>query len=335
MKTQKTQLKQHGPSLSPDRAAARDVLTLEAAALTAQADALADMTDHGFDRALDVILNLKGRLIVSGMGKAGHVARKIAATLASTGTPASFVHPAEASHGDLGMVTDQDAVLLLSKSGESAELRDMVNYCKRFSIPLVAMTAAPQSTLGAQADVLLALVPHAEACPNQQAPTTSTILMMGMGDALAVALMKRRGFSATDFRQYHPGGKLGGQLLAVKNVMKQGADLPLVAHDATVAAAEKIMSAHNFGCAIAVHADGTLAGFLTDGDLRRHLGPDLLQTKIVSIMNKTPRTIAHDALCSAAIAVMNTHNITQLIVTEAQTPVGLLRLHDILRAGVA
>jgi arabinose-5-phosphate isomerase len=331
----KSQLKQDNAALTADREAAIAVLRLEAAALTAQAEALGLMRDDAFDRALDTVINLKGRLIISGMGKAGHVARKIAATCASTGTPASFVHPAEASHGDLGMITDQDAVLLLSKSGESAELRDIVTYCKRFSIPLLAMTAAPHSTLGQQADVLLTLVNHAEACPNQQAPTTSTILMMAMGDALAVALMKRRGFSATDFRQYHPGGKLGGQLLSVKQVMKQGAQLPLVPANNSVFDAQKIMSAHNFGCAIAVNADGTLAGFLTDGDLRRHLGPDLLLMPIVGIMNKTPRSIAHDALCSAAIAFMNQHNITQLIVTDGATPVGLLRLHDILRAGVA
>jgi arabinose-5-phosphate isomerase len=316
---------------TPDLDAARETLRLESDALLAQADLLGE----NFSAVLDLIQNLKGRLLVGGMGKAGHVGKKIVATLASTGTPASFVHPAEASHGDLGMITENDAVLLISKSGESTELRDLINYCKRFGIPLIAMTANPNSALGRQADHILQLVEMAEACPHQQAPTTSTIMMMGLGDAVAITLMKRRGFSATDFRQYHPGGKLGGQLLAVANVMHKTEVLPLISEGAMVSEAQAVMTERNFGCAIVTDPNGNLAGIVTDGDLRRHLSPTLPTLSVAKIMGRNPRTIAHDALCSAAIAVMNQHNITQLIVTDGKKPVGLIRLHDILRAGVA
>ena len=310
----------------------RQVLATEITALQ-QLDA---QLNGSFIEAINVLALCKGRVVVTGIGKSGHVARKISATFASTGTPAMFVHPAEASHGDLGMVTKDDVVLALSNSGEAGELGDIVAYAKRFSIPLIAMTASPESTLAQQADVILWVGPSPEACPNQQAPTTSTTLMIALGDAIAVALMKRRGFSATDFRQYHPGGKLGGQLLAVQTIMQQGDLLPLVSNTATMAETQTIMSDKNFGCAIIVDDKKELAGFITDGDIRRHLSPDLLQKKVTDIMGtKTPRTIAHDALAAAALAAMNQYNITQLVVTEGQTPVGLIRLHDIMRAGVA
>ncbi len=330
MCAQKTSLAPSPAAAGPDLASARETLRLESDALLQQAEAL----DTDFLAVLDVLEKLPGRLIVSGMGKAGHVAKKVTATFASTGTPANFVHPAEASHGDLGMITERDAVLLMSKSGESAELRDLINYCKRFGIPLIAMTMNPDSTLGRQADYLLRLVEIAEACPNQQAPTTSTILMMGLGDALSVALMKRRGFSATDFRQYHPGGKLGGKLLSVESVMHKGDALPIVSYAAMVSEAQAVMSEHNFGCAIVVDDKGELAGFLSDGDIRRHLSPILSTLPVAKIMGRNPYTIPHDALCAAAIAVMNQHDITQLIVVDGKKPVGLARLHDILRAGV-
>jgi arabinose-5-phosphate isomerase len=318
-------------TINDDLAVAREVLTLEADAL----HTLADTLDQRFSQTLDIIQSLKGRLIVTGMGKAGHVGKKMTATFASTGTPCYFVHPAEASHGDLGMVGESDAVLALSKTGESKELRDIINYCKRFSIPLIAMTAAPESTLAQQADVVLWIGPSPEACPNQQAPTTSTTLMIALGDAIAIALMKRRGFSASDFRTYHPGGKLGGQLLAVQTIMKQGDELPLVSENATMADAQKIISEKTFGCVIVVNAQNELAGFITDGDIRRHLSADLLQKKVTEIMNANPRKIESDALAAAALAVMNQYSITQLLVVEGKKPVGLVRLNDIMSAGVA
>ena len=314
-----------------DLRAAREVLNLESQALVALADSLND----SFTKALDIIVGLKGRLIISGMGKAGHVGKKVTATLASTGTPCYFVHPAESSHGDLGMISEDDAVLMLSNSGETKELGDMINYCKRFSIPLIAITSKPESTLGRQADVLLQLPPVAEACPNQQAPTTSTTMIMSMGDAIAISLMKRRGFSASDFRLYHPGGKLGGQLLAVSKIMQQGDALPLVSKDATMSDALKTISEKTFGCAIIINDKNELAGFMTDGDLRRHLSSDLLQQKVTDVMNATPINIDSTALAAEALAIMNQHSITQLLVVDNKKPVGLVRLHDIMRAGVA
>jgi arabinose-5-phosphate isomerase len=315
-----------------DLANGRDTLRAEAQGLLA----LADRLDESFIAALDIIEKRpNGRVIVSGMGKSGHVAKKMAATLASTGTPSFFVHPGEASHGDLGMVTDHDTVIALSKSGESAELRDIVSYCKRFEIPLIAILQNPHSSLGRQADVALVLPDLPEACPNQQAPTTSTTLTMALGDALAVALMKRRGFSATDFRQFHPGGKLGGQLLSVASIMKTGDDLPLVDQSADMKTLQSVMSARNYGCAIAVDAQGNLTGFVTDGDIRRHMSDALQGKKVSDLMGKSPMTIANDALAAAALAAMNQNNITQLVVTESGKPVGLVRLHDILRAGAA
>lgn len=317
---------------NPDTIVAAETLRLGAQGL----EALAASLDERFSAALDLIVGCNGRLIISGVGKPGHVAKKIVATLASTGTPATYVHPTEASHGDLGMVTENDVVLVLSKSGESKELKDIVEYCKRFGIKLIAMTQFPKSTLGLQADVILQMPDAREACPHQLAPTTSTTVMIAFGDALAMALMQRRGFSATDFRQYHPGGKLGGQLLAVAKIMHTGEELPLVPDTATVETTQRIMSASTFGCAIVINKAGELAGFVSDGDIRRHLSNDLLQKNVsVVIGTATPRTIAHDALAAAALALMNQYNITQLVVVENNKPVGLVRLHDILRAGVA
>lgn len=317
--------------IEQDLVHARETLRLESNALMKQAEIL----NADFSRIIDLIIGLQGRLIITGMGKSGHVGKKMAATFASTGTPSFFVHPAEASHGDMGMIGETDAVIALSKGGESPELRDIINYCKRFDIPLVAITAKPQSSLGRQADHLLCLADTMEACPNQQAPTTSTTLTIALGDALAVTLMKRRGFSATDFRQYHPGGKLGGQLVSVKSLMQKGESLPLVQENALIADALNIMSGGNFGCAIVTTANGNLAGFLTDGDIRRNLANDLAQKQVKDIMGKNPRTIESEALSAAALAAMNQHNITQLVVVQDDKPVGLIRLHDILRAGVA
>ena len=317
--------------MESDLLAAREVLTIEAEALTT----LAANLNEEFTKALDIIANLKGRLIVSGMGKAGHVGKKATATYASTGTPCYFVHPAEASHGDLGMISENDAVLMLSNSGETKELGDMINYCKRFSIPLIAMTSKRDSTLGREADIVLQLANVPEVCPNQQAPTTSTTMQLALNDAMAIALMKRRGFSASDFRLYHPGGKLGGQLLAVKTIMKQGDDLPLVLETSTMEQALKVISEKTFGCAIIVKDNNELAGFMTDGDIRRNLSSDLLQRKISDVMNSNPRRIDSNALASEALAIMNQHAITQLLVVNENTPVGLVRLNDIMKAGVA
>ncbi len=315
-----------------DIVAGRDVLRQEAHALLQ----LADRLGPSFVAALDILQQRQsGRVIVTGMGKSGHVGKKMAATFASTGTPAFFVHPAEASHGDLGMITDADTVIALSKGGESPELRDIVNYCKRFTIPLIAITQNATASLARQADVVLLLPDLPEACPNQQAPTTSTTVTMAYGDALAVGLMKRRGFSATDFRQFHPGGKLGGQLLAVAAVMKSGDDLPLVAATASARDVITVMSQKNYGCAIVAAANGTLAGFISDGDIRRQALTDISMRTAADLMHSNPYTIPADALAAAALALMNQHAITQLIVVDNQTPVGLVRLHDILRAGAA
>ena len=315
-----------------DLTIARDTLRLEANALMRQAEAL----DDSFSAIVDVIIGMKGKLIVSGMGKPGHISKKIAATMASTGTPSYFVHPGEASHGDLGMISETDVVLCLSKSGESTELRDLINYCKRFGVPLIGMTADENSSLGRQADYTLLMTKVVEACPNQQAPTTSTTQMIALGDALAMALMTRRGLSATQYRQWHPGGKLGGQLLAVSAVMHKADILPLVSDRATVNEAQAAMSAHNFGCAIITDTNGSMTGFVSDGDLRRNLSPTLGTRNVTEIMGTQPRTIDSEALTSAALAIMNQHNITQLVVVDTnQKPVGLLRLHDMLRAGVA
>jgi arabinose-5-phosphate isomerase len=313
-----------------DIAAARAVLATEAAALTALANGL----DSSLVRALDRIGGAN-RLVVSGMGKSGHVARKIAATFASTGTPSLFVHPAEASHGDLGMITPADAVLALSNSGETPELADLVDYTRRFAIPLIAITGRAESTLARAADVTLVLADAPEACPMGLAPTTSTTQMLALGDALAVALLARKGFTAADFRLFHPGGRLGRRLLRVRDLMHAGAEVPLAPASTPMHAAILAMTAGRFGCLGLVAEDGTLAGIITDGDLRRAMAPDLLTRSAAEVMTPTPRTIGADALAAEALRTMNDRRITALFVTEAGRPVGILHVHDLLRAGVA
>ncbi|HVJ36146.1 MAG TPA: KpsF/GutQ family sugar-phosphate isomerase [Terriglobia bacterium] len=311
-------------------AAAECVLRQEAIAL----NLLAESLNESFPQALDCIGAIKGRLIVTGMGKSGHIARKIAATLASTGTPAQFVHPAEASHGDLGMVTDKDAVLALSNSGETAELSDVINYTRRWHIPLIAMTGVAGSALGAAADIVLALPKVAEAGSIALAPTTSTTMMLALGDALAIALLERHGFSAEDFKEFHPGGKLGQRLLRVADLMHVGGELPLVAETASMSEALLVMTAKTFGCVGAVDGAGKLTGIVTDGDLRRHMGGDLLQMSVRDVMTPHPRTIRAAALAAEALGVMNEKSITSLFVVDAEHPVGIIRLHDCLRAGL-
>ena len=313
---------------------AQAVLAAEAAGLRALAASL----DDQFTRAVDQLSACNGRLVVSGMGKSGHVGRKIAATLASTGTPALFVHPAEASHGDLGMIVAGDAVLALSNSGETTELADIVAHARRFGLPLVAITGSAASALARAADVVLLLPPAPEACPMGLAPTTSTTMQLALGDALAVALLTRRGFTATEFSANHPGGKLGAQLRRVSDLMHAGDAAPLAPSDLLMDRALLLMTGKGFGCLGALGADGRLAGVLTDGDLRRAMGPDLLQRRVRDVMNPAPRTIGPDALAADALRMMNAlpRPVTSLFVLDAGgRPMGILHVHDLLRAGVA
>jgi arabinose-5-phosphate isomerase len=313
---------------------ARSVLGTEAAGLTALAAAL----DGRFVRAVDLLAQASGRVVVSGMGKSGHVGRKIAATFASTGTPAFFVHPAEASHGDLGMIVPGDAVLALSNSGETAELADLVAHTRRFALPLVGITARGGSALAQAADVLLLLPDAAEACPMGLAPTTSTTMQMALGDALAVALLTRRGFSESDFRQFHPGGKLGARLKRVAELMHTGDAVPLGTPETPMDRALLLMTEKRFGCLGVIDAAGRLIGIITDGDLRRAMGPDLLSRHVGEVMTGSPRTIGPDALAAEALHAMTARErpITSLFVVDpAGRPAGILHLHDLLRAGLA
>lgn len=288
-----------------------------------------------FSAAVALLGGIAGRVIVTGMGKSGHVGRKVAATLASTGTPSHFVHAAEASHGDLGMIQGGDAVLALSWSGETAELADIVTYAKRFRIPLLAVTASPDSALGREADLCLCL-PHAdEACPNGLAPTTSTTMQMVLGDALAVALLEARGFSARDFRLYHPGGKLGARLTFVRDVMHVGAALPLVRTGTAMAEAVVEMTGKRFGCVAVADEAGVLAGIVTDGDLRRQMGPGLMERVAGQVMTRHPTTIDPDALAAEALALLNEKRRSVLIVVDgAGRPLGIVHLHDLTAIGV-
>jgi len=318
----------------PDLDVAREVLATEAAGLRALASGLGPE----FPRAVDCLARASGRIVVTGMGKSGLVARKIAATLASTGTPALFVHPAEASHGDLGMILQGDAVLALSNSGETAELADIVDHARRFGIELVAITTRADSTLAQSANVALLLPAAAEACPMGLAPTTSTTMQMALGDALAVALLQRRGFTEADFRRFHPGGRLGTRLRRVRNLMHDGDAVPLADQDMVMARALVLMTEKRFGCLGVTGPSGTLVGIITDGDLRRAMGPDLLAKPVREVMTRTPRTISPDALAAEALHAMNAHErpVTALFVVGADGKVvGILHIHDLLRAGVA
>jgi arabinose-5-phosphate isomerase len=309
---------------------ARDVLTIERDAL----DLMRDTLPAAFDAVVDRLLKVPGRVIVSGMGKSGHVAAKIAATFASTGTPAQYVHPGEASHGDLGMVTGQDAVILISNSGETRELADIIAHCARFSIPLVALTKKPDSALSRQADHVLTLPDAPEACGIGMAPTTSTTCTMAMGDALAVAMMKLRGFERENFLAFHPGGTLGAQLLKVSAVMHTGAALPTVGPDTPMSETLIEMTAKGFGVAALVES-GRLTGVITDGDLRRNLD-SLMSRKAGEVATRDPRTIAPDALLTEALGVMNTNKISALFAVDNTGELrGLVHIHDALRAGVA
>lgn len=300
-----------------------------------------EMMKNELDDSLSKVLNLmqktKGRVIVTGMGKSGHIGRKIAATLASTGTPSFFVHPGEASHGDLGMLTSNDVVLAISNGGESRELSDILMYCKRYKIPLIAMTKNPDSTLGKTGDYILKLPDDGEACPLGLAPTSSTTATLVLGDVLAICLMERKGFSATDYKQRHPGGKLGAILCKVSDLMHSGDEMPIVSEDAIMQDALMVMSEKMLGCVGAINKRGELVGIITDGDLRRWMSPKLIEEKVSKVMTRNPKTIRPDVLASEAVYVMNNtgRGITNLFVVEDDgKPIGLIHIHDCLRAGV-
>jgi arabinose-5-phosphate isomerase len=314
-----------------DLRSARRVLEIEAAALKALASAL----DDRFVKALDLLAGVSGRVVVTGLGKSGHVARKIAATLASTGTPAFYVHPGEASHGDLGMIAPGDALLALSNSGKTAELNDVVAHTRRRAIPLVAMTAKHNSTLAEAADVVLLLPDTAEACPMGLAPTSSTTMMLALGDAIAVALLERNEFSEEAFQALHPGGTLGRRLLRVAELMHEGTELPLCDGATTMSEAILTMTEKHFGCIGVVDRTGALMGIITDGDLRRHMSDGLLDLRAEKVMTPAPKTIRPRALAAEALGVMNSNSITSLFVVEGRQPVGIIHLHDCLRAGIS
>ena len=317
--------------LAQDLAVGRRVIRAEIDGLRQLAGAL----DGAFGAALDRCAGATGRVIATGIGKSGHVARKIAATLASTGTPAIFVHPAEASHGDLGMIGVGDVVIALSNSGNSAELGDIVAYTRRFEIPLIAMTGDPRSTLAEAADIVMLLPAAAEACSMGLTPTTSTTMMLALGDALAVALLERRGFSPEDFQRFHPGGAIGRKLLRVGDIMHTGDAIPLAAPETAMSEAILVMTAKSFGCVGVCDGGGRLIGIITDGDLRRHMGDGLFVRTVREVMHSEPKTIGAAGLAAEALGVMNRFSITSLfVVDEAGRPAGFLHMHDCLRAGV-
>ena len=308
---------------------ARRVITQEAQAL----DALASDLDDGFDAAVAQIINTTGRVIVTGIGKSGHIARKISATLASTGTPAQFVHPAEASHGDLGMITKYDAVLAISNSGEAPELANLIAFTRRFGIPLIGMTSRLSSALATQSDIILALPKVPEACGTGVVPTASTTMTLALGDALAVALMEHRSFTAEHFREFHPGGKLGSQLSLVSDLMHTDDALPLVLPATPMAETLLEITKKDFGVAGITDESGALAGIITDGDLRRHMA-GLLDLTAADVMTPEPTTIRADALAQEAVKIMEDRKITCLFVTDAEKPIGLIKIHDCLRVGL-
>lgn len=308
---------------------------VETRGLAALGVALEGELGAAFERAVETILAAGGRLIVTGMGKSGHICRKIAATLASTGTPAYFVHPAEAGHGDLGMIAADDVVLAASWSGESTELAAILAYAGRFRVPLIAITSNAGSTLGRAADVVLELPKVEEACPHGLAPTTSTVLQLAIGDALSIALLEGRGFTAQDFRVFHPGGKLGASLRLARDVMHRGEAVPLVASGTTMRDALVTMTGKSFGCVGVIDGDGLLVGIVTDGDLRRHLSDHLLTCSVDEIMTVGPKTIRPDTLLARAMEILSSRSITALFVLDEGRPVGIVHMHDLLRAGVA
>jgi arabinose-5-phosphate isomerase len=323
--------------LAPGRPAASALRTIstERAGLDALIRALDDGLAEPFERAVEAIGAGRGRVVVSGVGKSGHIGRKVAATLASTGTPALFVHASEAGHGDLGMVRDEDIILALSWSGETTELRSLVEYSRRFDIPLIALTATAESTLARHADIALVLPRADEACPHGLAPTTSTLMQLAIGDALAIALLESRGFTAEKFHVFHPGGRLGASLARVRDIMHGGTAMPISASGTLMSEAIVLMSEKGFGCLGIADEAGALVGIITDGDLRRHLGPDLLSRRVDEVMTVGPKTIPPDMLVGAALDLLNHAKITSVFIVEDGAPIGIVHMHDFLRAGAA
>jgi len=316
-------------------ASALRTLDAEGSGVDALAAALRDGLGTAFAAAVDLIRAAQGRVIVTGMGKSGHVARKIASTLASTGTPAFFVHPSEASHGDLGMIANNDVILALSWSGETAELKNIADYSRRHAIKLIAMTAISESTLAKVADVVLSLPQAREACPHNLAPTTSSLMQLALGDALAISLLESHGFTAVDFGLLHPGGKLGTLLKAVRDLMHTGAAMPLSPLGTRMSEAILEMTAKGFGCVGVTDARGLLVGIITDGDLRRHMRDNLLDARVEDVMTRAPKTVRPDQLLSETLDILNVMKVTALFAVEAGKPVGVIHVHDLLRAGTA
>jgi arabinose-5-phosphate isomerase len=310
-------------------------LEAEGSGIDALAAAIRDRLGPAFIAAVELIRGASGRVIVTGMGKSGHVGRKIASTFASTGTPAFFVHPAEDGHGDLGMIANGDVIIALSWSGETAELKNLTDYSRRFRIGLIALTANSDSTLAQTADVVLAMPQAREACPHNLAPTTSSLMQLALGDALAIALLESRGFTAVDFGLLHPGGKLGALLKRVGDIMHDGASVPLKPLGTPMSDAILEMSSKGFGCVGILDTRGSLAGIITDGDLRRHMRNDLLNARVDDVMTRGPKTVRPDQLVSEALELLNSTKVTALFVVEAGKPLGIIHVHDLLRAGAA
>ena len=325
----------HNPEHGALIASAVAALKVESEGLEALATALRDGLGGAFIAAIELIRGASGRVIVTGMGKSGHIARKIAATLASTGTPAFFIHAGDAGHGDLGMITKSDVILALSWSGETTELKSLIEYSRRFRIGLIAVTAGADSTLSRNADVTLALPDVREACPHNLAPTTSSLMQLALGDALAIALLDSRGFTATDFGALHPSGRLGAILKFTRDVMHSGGALPLARLGTPMSDAVVEISSKGFGCVGITDAHGMLVGIITDGDLRRHMRPGLLEARVDDVMTRNPKVVRGDQLANEVLEILNSSKITALFVAEGRKPIGLVHMHDLLRAGVA
>ena len=293
------------------------------------------LSAEALTKTLDFMQNSKGRIIITGMGKSGHIGKKIAASLASTGTPSFFVHPAEASHGDLGMITEDDVVIAISNSGESRELIDILNYCKRFGITLIAITKNPKSSLGKAGDVVLELPNNGEACPLGLAPTNSTTATLVLGDILTIGMIERKGFSKSDFNDRHPGGKLGSILKRVSDLMHTGDEMPILEENSNMQAVLLEMTSKRLGCVGFINQQGELTGMLTDGDLRRCLTPTILEKKANEVMTRNPKTISPEAMTAEALKIMHDKKITNLFVLEDKKPIGVIHIHDLLNNGVA
>jgi arabinose-5-phosphate isomerase len=313
---------------------ARRTLDIESEGLCALAAAVAGPLAEPFVEAVEMLRKARGRVIVTGIGKSGHVGQKLAATFASTGTPAFFVHPSEASHGDLGMIAREDVILALSWSGETVELKNILTFSRRFAVPLIAITSRRDSALGRAADTVLELPRVKEACPHGLAPTTSTTIQLALGDALAIALLEAKGFTAEKFKDFHPGGSLGAQLKFVSDVMHPADSLPLASEDTPMSDAILVMTQRSFGCLGVIDSRKRLIGIITDGDLRRHMGGNLMAARVSEIMTRKPKTIKPGAMASAALELLNSSRITALFVVDRGKPVGIVHVHDLLRMGI-